>query len=161
MGLLRLLGWVWLWVMAQPAAPPCKAYGESRCCDPKVSAHLPREAVYAACGQSEASYLGEKGEKDTCSYYFKVGTDPTESTVVQVYAPAMASPPAAPNDPFFSWKKIGKVFMIDKARSPKATAMMQNTLGLWFAGKDYIVSVKAATRVCGKPTARKLAGAIK
>jgi len=159
---------MWLIILlfqaATPApalAPACKAYSSGKCCDAKVKEHLAKEAVYAACGQSDASYLGEKGDKDTCNYYFKVGSEPTDQTFVQVYSPAMKEVPSAPNDPFFSFKKIGKVFMIDKAKSPKAAAMTANSLGLWFPGKDYIVSVKASTKVCNKSVAKKLAASIK
>jgi hypothetical protein len=152
---------IWLLILLQTPTPGCKAYGAGKCCDPKVTAHLEKAAVYSACGQSDATFLGEKAEKDTCNYYFKVGSEPPEQTYVQVYTPAMASPPAAPNDPFVSFKKIGKVFIIDKAKSPKAATMVENMLGLWFAGKDYIVSVKASTKVCKKDVAKKLAASIK
>jgi hypothetical protein len=145
---------------AAPAAPSCKAYNGAKCCEPGITAHLTRQAVYSACGQSDATYLGEKAEKNTCNYYFKVGDEPPADTYVQVFAPPTKDVPAAPNDPFFVWKKLGKVFMIDKARSPKAAAMTANSLGLWFPGKGYIVSVKASTKVCAKPTAKKLAAAI-
>jgi hypothetical protein len=146
---------------AKPAAPSCKAYNNAKCCDAKVTAHLDKAAVFSACGQSDTTYLGEKAEKDTCNYYFKVGSEPPDQTYVQVFAPAMPTPPAAPNDPFVSFKKVGKVFMIDKAKSPKAATMVQNMLGLWYAGKDYIVSVKASTKVCKKDVAKKLAASIK
>jgi hypothetical protein len=146
---------------APAPAPACKAYGSGKCCDAKVKEHLAKEAVYSACGQTDASYLGEKAEKDTCNYYFKVGSEPPDQTYVQVYSPPMKEVPTAPNDPFFTWKKIGKVFVVDKAKSPKAAAMTQNLLGLWFPGKDYIVSVKASTKVCNKSVAKKLAASIK
>ena len=36
----------------QPAAATkCKLWRGSNCCDPAISAHLPREAVFAACGE--------------------------------------------------------------------------------------------------------------
>src|SRR5688572_4421894 len=71
--LAALLAW------AQPAAPPpaaaaptnCKAFGASKCCEPAVAQHLPKEAIFSACGESDATFLGEKGSKDTCRYVFK------------------------------------------------------------------------------------------
>ena len=76
------------------AAPTCKLHGK-KCCDPAIAAHLPKEAVYKACGESDATYLGEDGsEKDTCKYVFKVEGEKEENTYVQVYAP---NPTAAEN----------------------------------------------------------------
>jgi len=148
---------------AQPAAKPnCKIYGSgTKCCDPAIAAHLAKADVISACGQSEATYLGEKAEKDTCTYYFKVGSEKEDSTFVQVFAPKQPNVPPAPNDPFFSYKKMGKVFVLDKAKSPKAQSMIQNSMGLWMPGKDYFVSVKASTKVCAKTAAKKLAAAMK
>ena len=54
------------------AAPTCKLHGK-KCCDPAIMAHLPKDAVFKACGESDATFLGEDGgEKDTCKYFFKV-----------------------------------------------------------------------------------------
>src|SRR5262245_26111976 len=42
---------------AKPAAeaPKCKTWGaKPMCCDPAIAAHLPKEAVFSACGESEA-----------------------------------------------------------------------------------------------------------
>src|SRR5665213_2102990 len=68
------------------AAATCKLHGK-KCCDPAIAAHLPKEAVYKACGESDATYLGEDGsEKDTCKYVFKVAGEKEDNTYVQVYA---------------------------------------------------------------------------
>src|SRR2546427_12723358 len=119
--------WLWLTflaVFAQPPAPPaCKAFAGGKCCDPQIAAHLPRQAVFAACGESNATYLGEQGAKETCKYFFQAAGAKPDESYVQVYAPAVKQVPPAPNDPFFSWKKIGRVFLADKAKSPKAAAM--------------------------------------
>ena len=158
---------MWLVILLLQAAPApapaatCKKYNDSKCCDAKVTAHLGKEAVFAACGQSDATFLGEKAEKDTCNYYFKVGSEPPAMTYVQVYAPPMQTVPTAPNDPFFTWKKIGKVFVVDKAKSPKAAPIMVNSTGLWLPGKGYFVSVNASTKVCTKQEAAKLAPSMK
>src|SRR5689334_15080323 len=78
-------------IQAQPpaAAPPasCKAVPGGKCCDPAVAAHLAKEAVFKACGESDASYLGEKGSKDTCRYVFK-SNDPAakDEAFVEIYA---------------------------------------------------------------------------
>src|SRR5437870_4461040 len=57
-----------------PAAPKdnCKTYGSGHCCTPEMTAHLTKDAIFAACGKSDAVYLGEKGTKGECRYYFKV-----------------------------------------------------------------------------------------
>ncbi|HEY4185735.1 MAG TPA: hypothetical protein VGP07_11740 [Polyangia bacterium] len=138
----------------------CKAFGGGKCCDPAVMAHLPKAAVFKACGESDATYLGEVGSKETCKYVFKAeGTKP-EDSFVQVYAPAQKEVPTEPNDPFFSWKKIGKAFLTEKAKSPKAAPMMANATGLWMPGKGFFVSVNASTKVCTKAEAAKLAPSI-
>ena len=85
-----------------------------------MTQHLPKEAIFGACGESDATFLGEKGSKDTCRYVFKV--DGKEEAFVEIYAPAHKEVPSAPSDPFFSWKKVGKVFVTDKATSPKSAS---------------------------------------
>src|SRR4051812_35019295 len=54
------------------AAATCKAHNGKACCDPAIAAHLTKEAVFKACGESDATYLGEEGSKETCKYVFKV-----------------------------------------------------------------------------------------
>jgi hypothetical protein len=142
----------------QPAAAAkCKLWRGSNCCDPAISAHLPREAVYAACGESEATFLGEQAQKDTCKYVFKVAGKKEEDSFVQVYAPATKEVPSSPNDPFFRWKKLGKVFVTDKALSPKSAPLLAAATGLWMPGNGYVVSINASTNVCTKPEAERLA----
>ena len=143
------------------AAASCKAFGTAKCCDPAIAAHLPRVAVFKSCGESEATFLGEAGSKETCKYVFKVDGEKAEETFVQVYAPVQKEVPSSPNDPFFSWKKVGKAFVTDKAKSPKAAPMMANSTGIWMPGKGYFVSVNASTKVCTKVEASKLAASIK
>ena len=146
---------------AAAAAPTnCKLRGKA-CCAPEVAAHLTKEAVFKACGESDATFLGEAGSKDTCKYVFKVEGQKEEDTFVQVYSPAQKEVPSEPNDPFFAWKKIGKVFVTEKAKSPKAAPMMVNSTGLWLPGKGYFVSVNASTKVCTKTEAKKLAPEMK
>jgi hypothetical protein len=143
-------------------APKCKAWGtKPMCCDPAIAAHLTKEAVFSACGESEATFLGEQGSKETCKYVFKVEGQKEEETFVQVYVPVQKEVPSEPNDPFFQWKKIGKVFVTEKAKSPKAAPMMVNSTGLWLPGKGYTVSVNASTKVCDKGQAKKLASSMK
>jgi len=83
---------------AAPAAPAgnCKTFGAGKCCSPDVTLHLSKEAVYAACGESDATYLGEAAEKDTCKYYFKVAGEKSEETFVQVYTQAVKEVPDKP-----------------------------------------------------------------
>jgi hypothetical protein len=143
------------------AAVKCKAHNGKTCCDPAISAHLPLPAVFAACGESDATFVGEEGSKETCKYVFKVEGQKEDDTFVQVYAPVQKEVPSEPNDPFFSWKKIGKVFITEKAKSPKAAPMMANSTGLWLPAKGYFVSVNASTKVCDKAQAKKLAPSMK
>ena len=147
---------------AAAAAPSCKTWGgKPQCCDPAIAAHLPRQAIYKACGESDATFLGEQGSKETCKYVFRVEGQKEDETFVQVYAPAQKEVPSSPNDPFFDWKKVGKVFMTDKAKSPKAAPMMVNSTGLWLPAKGYFVSVNASTKVCDKSQAKRLASSMK
>jgi hypothetical protein len=146
--------------IADPPAPTptnCKVFGPGKCCDPAIAAHLTRESVYASCGESDATFLGEQGSKDTCKYFFKVEGEKEDQTFVQVYAPPQKTPPASPNDPFFAWKRVGKAFVTERALSPKAAPMMALSTGLWLAGKDYVVAVNASTKVCNKSEAKRLA----
>jgi hypothetical protein len=143
---------------AQQAAPAkCKLWKGSSCCDPNVAAHLSRDAIFSACGESEATYLGEEAQKDTCKYVFKAAGHKAEDSFVQIYAPAQKDVPAYPNDPFFRWKKIGKVFVTDKALSPKSAPLLASSTGLWMPGKGVVVSINASTAVCTKPEAERLA----
>ena len=148
-----------------PAAPlptNCKAVGAAKCCAPAITAHLAKEAIFKACGESEATYLGEKGSKDTCRYVFK-GSDPAskDEAFVELYAPASKVAPEEPNDPFFSWKKLGRVYATDKAKSPKAAPMLAQGTGLWMAGPGFYLQVNASTKVCTKAEAFKLAKSMK
>ena len=72
--------------MLAAAKPTCKLHGKT-CCDPAITAHLSKEAVFSACGESEATFLGEDGSKDTCKYFFRVPGEKEEDTFVQVYVP--------------------------------------------------------------------------
>jgi hypothetical protein len=80
---------------------------------------------------------------------------------VQVYAPTQKEVLQEPNDPFFSYKKVGKVFMTDKAKSPKSAPMIAAQTGLYMPAKGYSVSVNASVKVCTKPEMKKLAASIK
>ena len=107
---------------ATPAPAPagnCKAYGGGKCCSPDVTLHLSKDAVYAACGKTEATYLGEVGSKDTCKYVFKIAGENEDSTYVQVYSPIAKEVLEKPTDPFMSFKKVGKVWVTDKAKSQR------------------------------------------
>jgi len=146
---------------AAPAAKPtCKLHGKN-CCDPAIAAHLPVSAVYSACGESDATFAGEEGSKDTCKYVFKIAGEKEDETYVQVYAPTQKQVLEAPNDPFFGYKKVGKVYMTDKAKSPKSAPMLASQTGLYLPGKGYSVSVNASIKVCNKNEAKKLAGSMK
>jgi hypothetical protein len=144
------------------AAPTnCKLRGK-KCCDPAITAHLPKDAVFKACGESDATYVGEDGgSKETCKYFFKVPNEKEDETFVQVYAPVQKEVMQSPNDPFFSWKKVGKAYMTDKAKSPKAAPMAAAATGLYLPGKGYSVSINASTKVCTKQEAAKLAPSMK
>jgi len=146
-----------------PAAAPtnCRAYRGGKCCDPAVAAHLAKEAVFSICGQSDATYLGEQAAKDTCKYVFKIGAEKEEATFVQVYAPKQKEPGTEPSDPFFEWTRVGKAYVTKKATSPKSAPMLINSTGIWFPGKDYVVSINASVKVCTKPQAMKLAAKVK
>jgi len=147
-----------------PAPAPagnCKAYGGGKCCSPDVTLHLSKEDVYTACGKSEATFLGEVGSKDTCKYVFKIAGENEDSTYVQVYSPIAKEVLEKPTDPFMSFKKVGKVWVTDKAKSPKAAAMSNSTTGLYMAGKGYYVMVSASTKVCAKSEVATLAKSVK
>ena len=145
---------------AADAKPTCKLHGKA-CCDPAIEAHLPKEAVYKACGESETTYIGQEAQRETCKYFFKVEGAPEAETFVQVYAPQQKEVLPAPNDPFFSWKKVGKAYITDKAKSPKAAPMAATATGLYLPGKGYSVSVAASTKVCTRPEAERLAKSIR
>jgi hypothetical protein len=144
-----------------PAASVCKSYGAGKCCDPAVTRHLPKEAVFSACGESETTFLGEQGGKDSCKYVFQVQGQKTEDTFVQLYVPAQKEVPAMPTDPFFRYKKVGKVYMTDKALSPKSAPLLAVATGLWLPGTGYFVSVNASTKVCTKVEAERLARSLR
>jgi hypothetical protein len=143
------------------APSSCKAFGAGKCCDPMVTAHLPKDAVFKACGESDATYLGEAGSKESCKYHFKVEGEKPEDTYVEVYAPAQKEVPSSPQEPFFAYKKVGKVFVTEKAKTPKMQPALASSTGLWLPGKGYAVSVNAKTKVCTKAEATKLAPSMK
>ena len=152
---------------APPSAPPpapagnCKAYGGGKCCSPDVTLHLSKDAVFAACGESDATFLGEVGSKDTCKYVFQVAGESEDTTFVQVYSPMAREVLEKPTDPFMSFKKVGKVWVTDKAKSPKAQTQVAGSTGLYMAGRGYFVSVAASTKVCTKNQAIDLSKSVK
>ena len=146
---------------APAAAGNCKTYGGGKCCSPDVTLHLSKADVYQACGQSDATFLGEVGSKDTCKYVFKVAGENEDSTFVQVYSPVAREVLDKPTDPFMSFKKVGKVWVTDKAKSPKAQAQVTGSTGLYMAGRGYFVSIAASTKVCTKNQAIQLSKSIK
>jgi hypothetical protein len=146
---------------ATGAAPSCKTFGAGRCCAPAVTAHLSKEAVFGACGESEATFLGEQGGKDSCKYFFKVAGQKDEEMYVEVFAPAAKDVPPEPTDPFFKWGMVGPVFYTEKALSPKSQPMLAHSTGLWLPGKGYFVAVNASTGVCTKAQAKRLAPRMK
>jgi hypothetical protein len=141
---------------AAPAA--CKAFSGGKCCDPTITQHLGKEAVMTACGESDATYLGEKAGKDSCRYVFK---SPEGESFVELYKPAQKEVPSSPEDPFFSWKKVGKVFVTDKAKSPKSAPMLAAATGLWMPGQGFFVSINVQSKVCSKSEALKLAKSVR
>lgn len=156
---------------ATQAAPPapaatapagnCKTYGAGKCCSPDVTLHLAKEAIYAACGESDATFLGEEASKETCIFHFKVAGENADETTVQVYAPIAKEVLDKPTDPFMSFKKVGKVWVTDKAKSPKAAAQVIARTGLYMPGRGYFVSVSASTKVCTKPETINLSKSLK
>jgi hypothetical protein len=143
------------------AAETCKTFGAGKCCKPDITMHLAKEAVYTACGESEATFIGEAGTKDTCKYHFKVAGENSEDTFVSVYTQAVKEVPDKPTDPFFSYKKVGKVWVTAKAKSPKAAALGASKTGLYLAGRGYFVSVVASTKVCTTNEAIALSKSLK
>jgi hypothetical protein len=149
---------------ATPAPAPagnCKAYGAGKCCSPDVTLHLNKEAIYAACGESDATFLGDEASKETCNFHFKVAGENADDTTVQVYSPVVKEVMDKPTDPFMSFKKVGKVWVTDKAKSPKAAAQVVARTGLYMAGRGFFVSVSASTKVCTKNEAITLSKSIK
>jgi len=146
-----------------PAAPAatCKTFGAGKCCHPDVTLHLSKEAVFAACGESEATFLGEAAQKETCRYHFKVEGENSEETFVQVYSPVVKEVPDKPTDPFLSYKKVGKVWVTDRSKSPKAAKMASTSTGLYLPGRGFFVSVAASTKVCTKQQAIALSKSMK
>ena len=157
----------------KPAAPVgnCKAFGTGRCCDPAMTAHLTKEAVFGACGKSDAQFLGEKGEKDTCKYFFKVEGEKDADMYVQVYAPTVkGAAPDSPPDPFVSWKKgVGKVMIAEPksmkgVKSDKIKAIAEQgsgNVGLYLPGNGYYVNVSSSGKICSKSSAKALAGSMR
>lgn len=146
-----------------PAAPTgtCKTFGAGRCCIPDVTMHLTKEAVFSTCGESEATFLGEAGTKDSCKYHFKVAGEDSAETFVSVYVQARKEVPNKPPDPFFSYRKVGKVWVAEKSKSPKAAAMGASHTGLYMPGRGYFVSVMASKKVCTKNEAIALGKSLK
>ena len=80
---------------------------------------------------------------------------------MQVYSPVAREVLDKPTDPFMSFKKVGKVWVTDKAKSPKAQAQVTGSTGLYMAGRGYFVSIAASTKVCTKNQAIQLSKSIK
>jgi hypothetical protein len=174
--------------IAFPQDVKCKAYGDGPCCERAVTRHLSRQAVYAACKEGSDTYLGEiagkistaSGDAASCRYVFRpkpprppgaAGKPPAQPDAaealpegfVELSAPAQAEVPEEPQDPFFSWSKVGgsKAFVALKGKTPEAAALLESTTGIWLPGAGFIVSVTASTSVCSRAEALKLAKAVR
>jgi hypothetical protein len=148
----------------------CKAYGDGPCCEKEVTRHLSRYSVFTACKEGSDTFLGEVGGKvgdnDSCRYVFrpKVGKEPGEAEgFVEVSAPTQSEVPVEPQDPFFSWAKVGKAFVAVKGKTPQAKSLLEATTGIWLpnAERGYFVSVTVSTNVCTRGEAQKLAKAVR
>jgi hypothetical protein len=155
---------------SQPGAPAtggaqkCKALEGKPCCDPALAAHLPLSAVFAACGESEATYRGEDGSDGQCRYYFNIEGQKQDATYVSIFSPPVPDPPTKPSETFFTYTKVGNVYVTDKPQSPDdevAVKSLKKSTGLWMPGKGYFVTVSASTAVCDRSQAIQLAPAIK
>jgi hypothetical protein len=80
-----------------------------------------------------------------------VAGENSEETFVQVYAPAVKEVLDKPTDPFLSYKKVGKVWMTDKSKSPKAAAMAANNTGLYLPGAGTSSALWLRTRSAPRP----------
>ena len=84
-----------------------------------------------------------------------------DDTFVQVYAPAQKEVLPEPNDPFFAWKKIGKVVRDREGQVAQVGADDGQPDRALPAGQGLLVSVNASTKVCTKAEAKKLAPSMK
>jgi hypothetical protein len=144
----------------------CKAHGQGPCCEREVTRHLSRYAVFSACKEGSDTFLGEVGGPDSCRYVFrpKVGKEPGEAEgFVEVSAPAQSEVPEEPQDPFFSWAKVGNAFVAVKGKTPQARSLLESSTGIWLPNPKagYFVSVTASTNVCTRGEAQKLAKAVR
>lgn len=92
---LTVAGALQAWGQAEPA---CKAHGDGPCCAPEVARHLPRSAVFAACREDKDTFLGERGSKDTCRYFFRAkakGEKPSGKTAAADNSSAGSTPAAS------------------------------------------------------------------
>ena len=171
---LSVAGALQAWGQSAPAG--CKSYGNGPCCDPAVSRHLSRGAVFNACQEDRETFLGEVGSVDTCRYVFgakqrggntatssataSTTPEPTPVGHVEVHAPAasaVAEIPEEPTDPFFSWARIGKAFVTVRAKDPRGAPLLAASTGIWLPTEGSFVSVNASTRVCTRSQAQQLA----
>jgi hypothetical protein len=143
------------------AEAACKVHAGGRCCLPEVTAHLPKELVFAACKGAEAAYLGERKTSDGCRYVFGKEGVKTEDTTLEMTVSKLKNVPESPTDPFFKWKKAGKAYYTDKAASPKSAPMLARGTGLFYPGQGEVVSVTVPTAICPAVQARKLAVKLK
>jgi len=100
-----------------------------------------------------------RGTLEVAPYW--VAGENADDTTVQVYSPVVKEVMDKPTDPFMSFKKVGKVWVTDKAKSPKAAAQVVARTGLYMAGRGFFVSVSASTKVCTKNQAVQLSKSIK
>lgn len=156
----------------KPAAPAgnCKSYG-GPCCDPSVTQHLSKEAIFGACGKSDAQYLGEKGSKGVCKYYFKVEGDKEKEAYVEVDVNEVkGQAPSVPPDPFASYKKaVGKVMIAEPkslkgVKSDKIKAMAEQgagNFGLYLPANGFFVLVSGPAKICTQTDAKRLAASLR
>ena len=143
------------------AKPTCKLHGKA-CCDPAIEAHLPKEAVFKACGESDATFLGEEAPSGHLQVLLQGrGREGRRHLRAGLRAGRRKRSCRRRTIRSSRGRRSARSYMTEKAKSPKAAPMVANSTGLCLPGKGYLVSVNASTKVCTKHEAEKLAPAMK
>ena len=128
--------------------------GGSACCEGPASTAVGKADILAACGRSEAEFLGQTRDGAACRYHFNIpGSAPKDAVVVVSRPPIPPGAPAParpdPNLPW-TWKKLdmrqGVGFQALVTANDKMMSAERTTL--WGAHMRRVVGLSASKKVC-------------
>jgi hypothetical protein len=150
-------------------APPCgKVFRDpgvkagSTCCMGPSAEVLKKSDIMAACGATEAQYLGETRDGRDCRFHFRAeGIDPRQSFVMlnRPVIPPGAPAPVKPDAMLpWTWKKVAlrDALGYQVTKAPNEPGVMDRQTILWAGRGRRVLGMRVSKKVCTEQQAQAL-----